>query len=238
MRNARIYCVCYGRKEVVSIHYFCGMNALNLWRLCSPDFLEYQTMAEPYQPFLRLQNQFLTLTSTDEQLIKQLFEPYQCPKATPLVESGKVASYMYFINTGFIRGYHYEDGNEITNHLGGPNSFITAYLSFSTKNPSDEVFETLTPSQLLRITKDNLDQLYRQSHNMALFGLFMADQYLVFNNQRSRDLITLSAEQRYLKLMQQTPTLLQHVPLQYIASYIGVKPESLSRIRRKMTTTA
>lgn len=190
-------------------------------------------MTDPYLPFVGLLNQFVTLTPSDEQLVRTLFEPVNCAKSTPLVELGKVASYIYFINEGFARAYHYEDGNEITNHLGAPNGFITAYLSFSTKTPSDEAVDTLTPSQLLRITKDNLDQLYRQSHNLALFGIVMADQYLVFNNQRSRDLITLSAEQRYQKLMVQTPALLQHIPLQYIASYIGVKPESLSRIRRK-----
>ncbi|WP_375448063.1 Crp/Fnr family transcriptional regulator [uncultured Fibrella sp.] len=190
-------------------------------------------MTDAFQPFIRLLKQLVTLTPTDETLIRTLFEPISYAKSTLLVEPGKVASYIYFINDGFARAYHYEDGNEITNHLGAPTGFITAYLSFSTKTPSDEAVETLTPAQLLRITKDNLDQLYRQSHNLALFGIVMADQYLVFNNQRSRDLITLSAEQRYQKLMQETPVLLQHIPLQYIASYIGVTPESLSRIRRK-----
>lgn len=189
-----------------------------------------------YKPLIDLLNQHVTLTATDEQLIKQFFEPVNCSKGARLVESGTVARYMYFITAGFVRAYHYEDGTEITNHLSAPNGFITAYFSFSTKTPADEVVETLTPVQLLRITKDNLDQLYRQSHNLALFGIVMADLYLVFNNQRSRDLITLSAGQRYQKLRQQFPELLQHVPLQYIASYIGVKPESLSRIRRKRST--
>lgn len=192
-------------------------------------------MTDVHHPFIRLLHQFVTVTPTDEQLVRHLFEPITCVKNTILVELGKVASHLYFINAGFARVYHYEDGTEITNHLGGPNSFITAYLSFSGKTPADEVVETLTPVQALRITKDKLDHLYRQSHNLALFGIVMADQYLVFNNQRSRDLITLSAEQRYHKLMEQTPALLQHIPLQYIASYIGVKPESLSRIRRKRT---
>lgn len=194
-------------------------------------------LSDSFEPFIQLLNQFLIITPADVELITRSFEPYQCAKGTPLVELGKVATHLYFINTGFARGYHFEDGNEITNHLGGPNSFITAYLSFSSKRPSDEAIETITTAQLLRITKDSLHQLYQQSHNMALFGLLMADEYLVFNNQRTRDLITLSAEQRYLKLLQKTPALLQNVPLQYIASYIGVKPESLSRIRRKMATT-
>lgn len=189
-------------------------------------------MNDTYQPFETLLKQYVPLDESDEVLIRQAFEPTSYHKGEPLVEMGKVAQYLFFINTGFARAYHMEDGDEITNHLASPGTFITSYHSFSTKRPSDECVLTITACECLRVTKDKLDQLYRQSHNMALFGLIMADQYLVFNNQRSRDLITLSAEQRYLKLMQEQPAIVQHVPLQYIASYIGVKPESLSRIRR------
>lgn len=191
-------------------------------------------MREPFHVFGQLVHQLVVPTLADEALIMRLFEPVDCPKGETLVTIGKVATHMYFINAGFVRAYHVEDGNEITNHLGSPGSFITAYTSFTTKAPADEAVVSLTACQLLRITKDNLATLYRESHNLALFGLFMADQYLVFNNQRGRDLITLSAEQRYLKLLEQQPAIIQTIPLQYIASYIGVKPESLSRIRRQL----
>ena len=191
-------------------------------------------MQASFQPFLQSIRQCVPLTPADENLITQLFEPITFQKGAVLSEIGRVATHMYYINTGFLRAYHLEEGSEITNHLGGPNSFITAYLSFTTKMPSDESVVAVTACNLLRITKDKLSQLYRQSHNLAVFGIIMSDQYLIFNNQRSRDLITLSAEQRYLKLLRETPDLVQNIPLQYIASYIGVKPESLSRIRRQL----
>ncbi len=190
-------------------------------------------MEKSFSGFRQYIQQFVQLMSADEELIMTLFEPVSCRKGDVIVAMGSMATHLYFINTGFMRAYHFEDGNEITNHLGGPNSFITAYLSYTTRTSSDESVVAITACNLLRITKDNLDKLYRQSHNLAVFGIIMADQYLIFNNQRSRDLITLSAEQRYLKLLQQTPVYVQQIPLQYIASYIGVKPESLSRIRRQ-----
>lgn len=190
-------------------------------------------MTDAYLNFETLLKQFVRIDPSDEMLIRQAFEPVSFHKAQPLVDIGKVAQHLFFISSGFARAYHMEDGDEITNHLASPGTFITAYHSFSTKRPSDECVLTITACECLRVTKDKLDELYRQSHNMAIFGLVMADQYLVFNNQRSRDLITLSAEQRYLKLMQDHPAIIQHVPLQHIASYIGVKPESLSRIRRQ-----
>lgn len=62
----------------------------------------------------------------------------------------------------------------------------------------------------------------------------MYEQAIAFNLQRTTDLLTLSAEKRYLKLLAEQPEVIQNVPIQYIASYIGIKPESLSRIRKKI----
>ena len=191
-------------------------------------------MKDSFATFKQFVRQFILPAPADETLIITLFEPVSYRKGDVLVAMGTVAKHIYFINSGFLRVYHVEEGNEITNHLGGPNSFITTYLSFATRTPADESLIAITACDLLRITKNNMDRLYRESHNLAVFGLIMADQYLIFNNQRSRDLITLTAEQRYLKLLQQTPELVQNVPLHYVASYIGVKPESLSRIRRQL----
>ncbi|AEI51664.1 Crp/Fnr family transcriptional regulator [Runella slithyformis] len=181
-----------------------------------------------------LLNRLVAVTAADMELAHSMFEPLMCGRNELLVEYGKVAKYMYFVNSGFIRSYHLEKGVEITNHLAGPNTFVTSYNSFTAKILSDETVQTIAPCDLLRITKDNLDRLYRKSHHWALVGIMMADKYLIFNNQRGKDLITLSAEERYLKLMQEEPALIQNVPLQYIASYIGIEPQTLSRIRRKI----
>lgn len=71
---------------------------------------------------------------------------------------------------------------------------------------------------------------------MGYFWRENHEQALIYNEERTRDMILFSAEERYLKLMRSYPDILQNVPLQYIASYIGIKPESLSRIRRQITS--
>ena len=179
---------------------------------------------------------FVTVTDTDKKLIAERFEWAVAEKNESLIEHGKTARYLYFIVSGFARVYHFEKGIEITNHLGSENMFITAFNSFTTRRPSEEVVQTITRCQLLRITKDNLNLLYKQSHNMALFGIIMSEQYLVFNNQRAKDLITLTAEEKYRKLLQDEPHILQNVPLHYISSYIGIEPQTLSRIRKKISS--
>jgi CRP-like cAMP-binding protein len=87
---------------------------------------------------------------------------------------------------------------------------------------------------LLRISKGDLDLLTERSVGMKDFSIAVFQESLAYNEGRSRDLATLSAEQRYRKLLEEHPDILYHVPISYIASFLGMKPESLSRIRRKL----
>lgn len=177
---------------------------------------------------------FVALAEGDKKLANEFFEFKTFAKNEVLVAYEKVATHMYFVLSGFIRVYHLQRGVEITNHLASENYFVTAYNSFTTKAVSEEVVQAITDCEVLGITKDRLSQLYKESHTWALFGLVMSERYLVFNNQRGKDLITLSAEEKYLKLMKEEPNLIHNVPLQYIASYIGIEPQTLSKIRRKI----
>jgi hypothetical protein len=86
----------------------------------------------------------------------------------------------------------------------------------------------------LRITKNNFDILCQKSQKWADFSRIIYEKSVIYNEQRTRDIINLSAEERYLNLLKYNPDIIQNVPLQYIASFIGIKPESLSRIRRKL----
>lgn len=176
------------------------------------------------------------INEQDVKLIETSFEKANARKNEILVDYGKDAKHLYFVISGYIRVFHFEKGVEITNHLASENYFVTAYNSFTTKTPSEEIVQAISDCELFKITKDKLNQLYKQSHNMALFGIFISEKYLVFNNQRSKDLITLNAEEKYLKLLKEEPHILQNVPLQFISSYIGIEPQTLSRIRRKIIT--
>jgi len=76
--------------------------------------------------------------------------------------------------------------------------------------------------------------LLRNNQKWAEVGRMVNEQVIVYNEQRTKDMVSLTAEQRYLNIINLRPDLLQNVPLQYIASFIGIKPESLSRIRKKV----
>lgn len=127
-----------------------------------------------------------------------------------------------------------EKGEEMTTHINCPPGFITSYFNYINQTPSDENLECITDCQLLRITKTNLDKLIDKSSAFKDFSISVFQQSISYNENRSKELATLTAEQRYLKLIKEYPNILQNVPLQYIASFLGMNPKSLSRIRKQV----
>jgi CRP-like cAMP-binding protein len=175
------------------------------------------------------------LTDRDTELCKRYFEGVLYQKNSVIEEEGKVPKYLYYIVSGYLRIYHYnESGEEVTTHINCPPGFFTSYSNFISKQKSNENVECITACELLRITKDDLDNLINESPAIKDFSIMVFQQSIGYNEKRSRELATLSAEQRYRKLMTEQPDILNHVPIAQIASFLGMKPESLSRIRKKM----
>lgn len=191
-------------------------------------------MNNAHNKILELFADLAKIDRSDIDLATKLFEPIETTKGEILVEENKVAKYLYFINSGFVRVYYLHDGAEITHHLNCPPGFITSLNSFISATKSQEVVECITDCSLLRIAKEDLDALYQHSQSCAEIGRIIYEQALAYKEQRTKDIMTLSADQRYLKLMTHHPEIIQNVPLHYIASFIGIKPESLSRIRKQL----
>lgn len=191
-------------------------------------------MISPYDKLLVALVEMANIDRFDIELVHKVFEPIEPRKGQVLEEPERVAKYLYFVNSGFVRVYYYRDGTEITSFINCPHGFMTSFNSFITGSKSHEYVECVTDCQLLRITKKDLDTLYQHSQKWAEIGRIIYEKSLAYNEQRTKDIITLSADQRYLKLMSEQPDIIQNVPLQYIASFIGIKPESLSRIRKQI----
>lgn len=184
---------------------------------------------------LKLTSQNVTLTESDKALYGQFFEPVLYPKNRVIEEENKTPKYLYFVVSGFVRLFHYNDkGDEVTTHINCPPGFITSYFNFLNQAKSNENLECITECELLRITKSNLDLLTQQSSAFKDFSIWVFQQSLAYNETRSKELATLTAEQRYQKLIKNYPEILHSVPLQYIASFLGMNAKSLSRIRKEI----
>ena len=185
--------------------------------------------------FIDLITQQVTLSDLEMDLCRRYMEPLRTPKNHLIEEEGKVPTCLYFVVSGFVRLFHYNDkGDEVTTHINCPPGFITSFVNFSNQTRSDENLECITDCELLRIRKADLDFLIAQSPAFKDFSIYVFQQSLSYNEKRSKELATLTAEKRYLKLMADQPELLHNVPMQYIASFLGMNPKSLSRIRKRI----
>lgn len=171
----------------------------------------------------------------DIELCKKLFVPVMISGNMILEEAGNVPKHLYYISEGFMRLFYFDDnGDEVTTHINCPHGFFTSFTEFINQTKSSVNVETITKCQLLRLSKQDYDTLMSDSPCWKDYGIYILQEAVNYNEERANDFGTLSAEQRYLKLMNHKPDIIQNVPLQYIASFLGIKPESLSRIRRHL----
>jgi CRP-like cAMP-binding protein len=185
--------------------------------------------------FLKLFDSYVKLTDSDIKFCKQYFELKSLPKNTIIEEENRVPKYLYFITNGFMRLFYYDDnGDEITTLIASPNRFITSFLNFIHDKKSDENLECITDCELYEIERNKLLELIDKNENFKKFSLLIFEQAMASSQIRANDFATLTADLRYKKLIEQQPEIIQNVPIQYIASYLGIKPQSLSRIRKQI----
>ena len=188
-----------------------------------------------HEILLNLIHQKAVLSENEIAMCKQYFEPVSITKNQIIEKEGEIPRYLYFIASGFIRLFHYNDlGDEVTTHINCPPGFLTSYSHFVNQTKSNEIVECITNCELLRITKDNLDYLTESSAAFKSFSIWVFQQAITYNETRAKELAILTAEQRYRKLIETYPAIIHNAPIRYIASFLGMKPESLSRIRRQM----
>jgi CRP/FNR family transcriptional regulator, anaerobic regulatory protein len=188
-----------------------------------------------HEYLLKIVKQQVTVSDKDIERCTEYFEPVMFPKNRIIEEEGKIPRYLYFVVSGYMRLFHYNDnGDEITTHINCPPGFITSYFDFVNQTKATENVECITECALLRITKGNLDLITSQSESFKDFSIRVFQQSIAYNENRSKELATLTAEQRYQKLIDNYPHIVHNVPLQYIASFLGMNAKSLSRIRRQI----
>ncbi len=162
-------------------------------------------------------------------LVKQEFQ-----KKSLLLKIGQTENHLSFIERGIIRFYIPNERNDFTFSFSFDNEFVSAYDSFLTQLPSSYNVETLTETTLWRLSLNDLQAIYVETEIGNTIGRFAAEDLYLENLKREISLLTDTAEQRYLNLFTEQPQLIQRIPLKYIASYIGITPQALSRIRRRI----
>ncbi len=150
-------------------------------------------------------------------------------------DTDKLEHYLNFIVEGSVGNFILSKGNETCISLTVTNNFSCDYYSFLSQKASVIQTRALEFTELLSISHKDLSNLYLKSVKGVWIGKAIAEQLFIQRQQVQIDLLTLTAEERYLKLLTEKPEIIQKVSLKYIASYIGITPESLSRLRKKIS---
>jgi CRP/FNR family transcriptional regulator, anaerobic regulatory protein len=175
----------------------------------------------------------VTFTAHEQQLLENAFVFRQVPKKHKLAEEGRIAKELYFILRGLVRLYYTKDGNEITGYIFRENLFASSYDSFLRQVSSIQTLEALEDCDLLVISHTKLQQLYTDLPKMNLVARKVAEQRFVSAQMMLSSFVLDTPEERYRKFEEQNGDLLLRVPHHMIASYLGITPVSLSRIRKR-----
>ncbi len=158
------------------------------------------------------------------------------PKKAHIINRGEVENHVSFIEKGIVRLYipNENKDKEITFGFSFENEFISAYDSFLSRQPSKFSLQTLLPTKMWSINYEELQHVYKRTKIGNAIGRYYAERLFMIKSEREQALLLLSAEQRYRNLFLQRPNLFKEIPLKFLASYIGVTPQALSRIRKRI----
>lgn len=177
--------------------------------------------------------QYSPLTTDTQNALPDYFEKITLGKNELLLREGQICRHLYFLETGALRGFYNLEGKEITHWFGFEKDFVTSFHSFITGEPAVENIQLLEGSILWAISKDTLTELLNKHHEIERLVRIAYEKYYIRLEERFVNAQFKTAKELYENLLQQTPYIIERVPLGFIASYLGISQETLSRIRSK-----
>jgi len=189
-----------------------------------------------YVRYFQELNKKVLLTEEDQDLIKNYLTVKKIRKRQYLLQEGDVCKFVAFVEKGAMRLYRVnEDGSEHIVVFALEGSFITDLYSFFTSEPSTYNIDAIEDSELVLITRTASDELRKLSLKYQEFIFQATSEAYIQLERRITSTISLSLEERYKELTAHYPDIIQRVPQHMIASYMGLNPETLSRLRKRIS---
>lgn len=154
------------------------------------------------------------------------------PKNSIILSKGEVENHLSFIEQGIVRFNLPELDHDLTFDFAFPGHFVSAYESFLTRSPSNYHVWTISKCTLWQISYNDLEGIYNETDVGNIIGRKVAEDLYIKKTSRTISLLRDPAKKRYLDLFNMQPELIRNIPLKYLASYLGIRPQSLSRVRK------
>ncbi len=177
---------------------------------------------------------YIDLPEKDWKQISACFEKRIIEKDEILLREGRICRHLYFVESGLLRYFFFKDGNDITKFFTIAPYCFTSQVSFNKEKPATENIQALEKSIIYQASLKQVNDLL-ELKSWTIFVRKLTQQVQFYTEEILQEIQTETAETRYLKMLKNNPQLLQRIPLKHLASYLGIAPQSLSRIRKKIT---
>lgn len=184
------------------------------------------------QPLLSYIRRYVELSPEDVDAINSAYQTREFKKGDFFINQGDHIDEVAFVIEGVMRVYRTDKGKEVTLFLRDENSFVTSVTGYSTHRLSPYSVQALEDSTLLVMSSEDRATLFEECQAYQRFSMMMLERTVQDMEGRIDSQIADNAANRYLRLLQDHPSLIQRVPQYHLASYLGVTPESLSRLRK------
>ncbi len=178
-----------------------------------------------------LARRFSTMSHDDLAVLESVLTPMKFTKGEKILENGAISQYIYYVHQGLVRQYYLKEGKEVTNFLGVDGSVVMSIESLFRETPSQETMEALEPCYIYALPKKRLEEVALHNQNIQILYRKILEGALI-ESQVHADLVRFeTAQNRYRRICKQMPKVVLRAPLVFIASYLQMTPETLSRVR-------
>lgn len=178
---------------------------------------------------------YVSIEEKDVEELEASFTRRKILKGHHLIKVGEFCKEIFFIKSGRLRVYYLDEkGNEVTCFFFEENQFVSSYTSFLTNAPTKENIQAIADCEVFTISRDRLDKVSIQIPTLHIFRRIMAENLFIAMERRISMLQSQTAQERYEKTIKETPELILNIPLQYTASFLGITPQHLSRLRKEL----
>ena len=178
-----------------------------------------------------LARRFSTMAHAELDVLESIIVPMKFVKGQKILEAGDVCEHIYYLHQGLIRQYYIKNEKEMTSHIGVDGSMIISVESLFREKESQETIEALEPCYIYALPKKRLEEIALHNQNIQILYRKILEEALI-ESQVHADLVRFeSAQDRYRRICKQMPKVVLRAPLVFIASYLQMTPETLSRVR-------
>lgn len=178
---------------------------------------------------------YVTLTELEFEKLEAITTQIQIKKRQFIDQPGYISKYRNYIVKGAFRSFYVDsDGKEHTVQIAIEDWFVSDFYSYITQTPATLFVEALEDSVILRMEYNDIEPLCTKIHALSEYFRRSTERAFAFSRNRALSNISKTAEERYLELLKRYPNLVQRVPQRIIASYLGMSPEFLSKVRKRI----